>query len=147
MSAAAIAFFPLKTVGTAGHYARWLIWKHARATDGQIEKSTGCQRGIADDFRIKSYAALPSEKAVLRIGDLQLLPRARTLPIRRRSYNQAMDVLQMPTMIHQLGSQPIKKFGVRRRRRLYAKIIAGFDNAGAKVVLPDSIHRHTRYQR
>src|SRR5262245_10446838 len=58
-----------------------------------------------------------------------------------------MQGLDRPAGLDEAGGEPIEQFGVRRPLAPRAEVVAGGDEPGAEVVLPDSVDHHPRSER
>ena len=58
-----------------------------------------------------------------------------------------MQVLDGPTAVDQFGGQPIQQLGVAGRRSGSPEVAGRVHDAGAEVMLPDSIDDHPGGQR
>ena len=58
-----------------------------------------------------------------------------------------VDVLEAPTVLHELDRQPIEQLGMRRPLALHAKIVRRRHDAAAEVLLPKPVDDHPRRQR
>ena len=58
-----------------------------------------------------------------------------------------MYVLKTPAIFNKLNCEPIEQLRMRRRLALQTKIIRRSDNPPPKMLLPKSIHNHSRRQR
>ena len=58
-----------------------------------------------------------------------------------------MDVLEAPTVFHQLDREPIEQFGMRRPIALHSEIVRRRHNAAAEMLLPESVNDHASGQR
>ena len=71
----------------------------------------------------------------------------RRLAVGRRVDDQPMQVLEAPAVVHELDGQPVEQLGMRRRLALRAEVLAGRDDAGAEVRLPDAVDQRSRRGR
>src|SRR5271155_5313944 len=53
-------------------------------------------------------------------------------------------MLEAPAAVHQLDSQPVEQFGMRRGLALHAEVLAGRDDPGPEIGLPDPVDDRPR---
>ena len=71
-----------------------------------------------------------------------------SLPVGRRVDDQPVQVLDcFQPVLDELDGQPVEQLGVRRRLALRAEVLAGRDEAGAEVGLPDAVDERARGRR
>ena len=99
---------------------------------------------VANDFRVETVAFLASEQEIARIFVLEIRTKFRGLAIRVARDDQAVHLLERPTLANKLAGQPIEEFRMRGGRALRAKILLGFDKAATKIAHPNAIHLDTR---
>ena len=54
-----------------------------------------------------------------------------------------MKAFDTPAIFHEIGSEPVDKFGVSRRRSLYSKIVGISSNGFIKMILPNPVDDRT----
>src|SRR5262249_40626313 len=68
------------------------------------------------------------------------------LLVRGARHDELVDRLELPTVLDEFASEVVEQFGMRGRFALRAEVVRRADEALAEVVLPESVHDHTREQ-
>ena len=68
------------------------------------------------------------------------------LAIRGAGDDQLVHALGGP-IAHEFDREPVEQFRMRRQSALDAEVVFGLDDAPAKVLLPDAVHKDTRRKR
>ena len=74
-------------------------------------------------------------------GNVARVFRRRGLLVGLRVENSTVQVLDRPTIAHELNCEPIEQFRMRGSTTAVAKVVWRRDQSGTKVPLPDSIHQ------
>ena len=79
-------------------------------------------RTVSASTRIARAAG---EQLVVRVAGDQLRRDGGRLLIGGRADDEPVDVLEAPTVVHQLDGEPVEQFGMRRRLALRAEVLGG----------------------
>ena len=120
---------------------------HGWAKTTIAQRSAHGQNPVADGFRVESlYGPFPVEP-VVRIQGQFFRRSDGSLAVAGRCHNRLVQLLETPTVLHQLGGQPVEQFGVRRTLPECSEVVGRVHDAAAEVMQPDAIGDHTGDQR
>ena len=115
--------------------------EHAAASHRRIEQTGAGELDVAHRFRRHPEARAAGEFTVLRIILAELFASNRILPVGGTGGDEVVDVLHVPTALHELAGEPIQKFRMRRRGSLVAEILRGLEQPDTEIRLPDTVHK------
>ena len=120
-----------------------LIRLHRLAANSVDKQAAGSQGMVADHFRRKTKCRAACQQDVLRIHFFQVFAQERGLLIGGRQHDQAEEVANIPTLVHELHGEPVEQLGVGGEGSLVAEIVGRGNESFAKEQLPVAVDRHT----
>src|SRR5258706_7127533 len=87
------------------------------------------------------------EHFIIGIDPGSLLTESRGLLIGARCQDEAMQLLEAPTVAHEFAGQPVEQSRVGRALAFQAEIARGSHNSAAEMILPDPVYHDARRQR
>ena len=110
-----------------------------RAADGEDR--------VTDRFGVEALERFVPVEAVLGIAGIPLAVVRRGLAVGGGSEDQAMESLQLPSVLHEIVGEPVEEFGMRRALAHGTEIRGRADEAAAEVMHPDAVHQHAGDER
>ncbi len=120
---------------------------HGSAEHLWVEVSGGVEDGVAKRFGVDAAKVLSGEQSVFGVGGIGFCGVGGGLAIGGGVKDEALEVLEAPMVLGELGGEPVKEFGVRGSVSVFSKIAWGCDDPSAEEVVPDSVGEHAGEER
>src|SRR5208283_161932 len=124
----------------------WDWREHARAADLLVELAGSDEDRVANLFRLETLAREHRDKLAVGIGLGDFLAGVRRLAIGGGKQNLAMQILHVPTIRHESGSQVVEQLLIARLVARLAEIADRGDDALAEILVPDTVDEDARRQ-
>ena len=129
-------------VGVDGAAGGEIFGAHADgfAAELGLEGAGDCEEGIVELLEVEATEVGSPKVMVVGVlnGELRIIGGA--LAVSCAGHDEAVEVLDGPTAFDEAGGEVVEKFGMSGRGGHVAEVVGGGDEAGAEVLLPDSVH-------
>src|SRR5262249_1886428 len=116
----------------------------ARPADLADKQPADGERVVANDLGIEPETALACKPKIVGVGLAKGLIGTRRSAVGFRGAHQAHHVLDVPTAVAELNSEPIEQFGMSWRRALGPEVIWSRDKASAEHHGPKPVDDDSR---
>ncbi len=121
--------------------------EHRGTAELVFEQARGFEQRVADLLGVQALARKRPQQLVARIDLLRVGARRRRLAVGRRQQDLALQFLDAPAVLHELGREVVQQLGVGRLDAHLAEVADRFDDAVAEHLRPLAVDEHARGER